>query len=127
MVAAACQACVRCSMRVQLHLGCPIEQVARALGCDDEDMDEAEDDAGGDADYGPAPREDDDDDDEGMGGGSGNGTTDAGADTDAAEAEGMRSSYAKTHPGPGDRLLWLGHAAAACNSWEKLTNFLSPI
>ena len=59
-------------------------QVARALGCDDdEDMDEA-DDAGDDADYGPNLREEDGDDDA-----AGNGTTDAGADTDGADAEGI--------------------------------------
>ena len=66
-------------------------QVARALGCeDDEDMDEA-DDARGDADYNSSPRNDNDDDDDDDEGGEegGNGTTDAGADTDAAEPEGQ--------------------------------------
>ena len=62
--------------------------MARAVGCDDddEDMEDAADDAGGDADYGPTPREGDGND---YAAGEGNGTTDAGADTDAAEREGQ--------------------------------------
>ena len=67
-------------------------QVARALGCeDDDDMEEENDDARGDADYGAQPRDDDEDDDEDDdgAGGRGNGTEDAGADTDAADPEGQ--------------------------------------